>query len=176
MSRKINVEDAASRYGVTERTIHRWVADHNITKYIHPLDLQDVMYDDDELNAIANPKPAIFYKDVDWERANCRGLQTDLFFLEDDLLRRKFLEFSQVRAVCFRCPIRQQCLEWAYANDERYGMMGGVSGVERRLVAQGKFNDPFLSTLKTDIKAFGGTLESIVEASKYRRASNEVSA
>ena len=48
MSRKIYLEDAATRYNVTERTIHRWVLDYKVTKYVNPLDQTDVMYDDDE--------------------------------------------------------------------------------------------------------------------------------
>jgi WhiB family transcriptional regulator, redox-sensing transcriptional regulator len=174
MSRKIYLEDAASRYNVTERTILRWVLDYEVTKYVNPLDQTDVMYDDDELCKIARPQPSIQYKDIDWQSANCRGIQTDLFFLEEDLVKKKHLEYEMVRRVCFSCPIRKQCLEWAYATSERYGMMGGVTGVERRLIAKGEFKSPFLGSLNDFVKKYGIDFNLLVEASKVRRIIREV--
>ena len=174
MSRKIYVGDAAKRYQVTERTIQRWVLENSITKYVNPLDQTDVMYDDDELSKIARPQPSINYNDIDWQSANCRGIQTDLFFLEEDLVKKKHLEYEMVRRVCFACPIRQQCLEWAYATNERYGMMGGITGIERRYIAKGEFNSPFLSALKVFVDKYRIDFTSFVKASKVRRIVREV--
>ena len=174
MSRKIYVGDAAKRYQVTERTIQRWVLENSITKYVNPLDQTDVMYDDDELSKIARPQPSINYDDIDWDSANCRGIQTDLFFLEEDLVKKKHLEYEMVRRVCFACPIRQQCLEWAYATSERYGMMGGVPGIERRYIAKGEFNSPFLSALKVFVDKYRIDFTLFVQASKVRRIVREV--
>lgn len=36
------------------------------------------------------------------------------------------------RAVCGRCPVRLQCLEWALARRETWGIYGGLSEHERR--------------------------------------------
>lgn len=36
------------------------------------------------------------------------------------------------RAVCARCPVRVDCLEYALDNDEHYGVWGGTSERERR--------------------------------------------
>lgn len=36
------------------------------------------------------------------------------------------------KAICARCEVREQCLEWALANDERFGIYGGLSERERR--------------------------------------------
>lgn len=33
---------------------------------------------------------------------------------------------------CDRCPVRQDCLEWALENRERYGIWGGLSERARR--------------------------------------------
>ena len=112
----------------------------------------------------------ISYSDIDWERANCRGVGTDLFFLEEELLRHKGLEFSQVRSICFLCPIRQQCLEWAFATREEYGMMGGVSAVERKYIIRKDYRSPFLSALRRDLDKWGVSLRTLVDATKARRA------
>ena len=36
------------------------------------------------------------------------------------------------KAVCAGCPVRQACLEFALANDERWGVWGGTSERQRR--------------------------------------------
>ena len=36
------------------------------------------------------------------------------------------------RRVCDECPVRIECLTWAYTNAEQYGMWGGFTGAERR--------------------------------------------
>ena len=42
------------------------------------------------------------------------------------------------KVVCAACPVRQRCLEVALANDERFGVFGGLSPNERRKVARGE--------------------------------------
>lgn len=36
------------------------------------------------------------------------------------------------KRVCARCPIRPECLSWALATGERYGVWGGLSERERQ--------------------------------------------
>ena len=36
------------------------------------------------------------------------------------------------RAICARCPVRQECLDYAVDNGEQYGIWGGMSFKERR--------------------------------------------
>ena len=36
------------------------------------------------------------------------------------------------KKVCSACPVKQQCLEYALSNDERFGIWGGMSERERR--------------------------------------------
>ncbi|MGY1690748.1 WhiB family transcriptional regulator [Geodermatophilus sp. SYSU D00697] len=38
----------------------------------------------------------------------------------------------EAKRVCAGCPVRSQCLEFALANDERFGIWGGLSERERR--------------------------------------------
>ncbi|MCZ2860521.1 WhiB family transcriptional regulator [Blastococcus sp. VKM Ac-2987] len=38
----------------------------------------------------------------------------------------------EAKRVCTGCPVRAECLEFALANDERFGIWGGLSERERR--------------------------------------------
>ncbi|WP_347060708.1 WhiB family transcriptional regulator [Blastococcus sp. HT6-30] len=40
----------------------------------------------------------------------------------------------EAKRVCTGCPVRAECLEFALANDERFGIWGGLSERERRRV------------------------------------------
>jgi WhiB family redox-sensing transcriptional regulator len=42
------------------------------------------------------------------------------------------------RSVCFACDVRRECLEYALANNERYGIWGGTSERERRRITAQK--------------------------------------
>ena len=38
----------------------------------------------------------------------------------------------EAKKVCVGCEVRSECLEYALANDERFGIWGGLSERERR--------------------------------------------
>ncbi len=42
------------------------------------------------------------------------------------------LGVARAKAVCAGCPVRAECLEFALANDERWGVWGGTSERQRR--------------------------------------------
>jgi len=63
---------------------------------------------------------------TDWSQARCIG-QTDLFF--DDRLTH------QASAICATCPIKTDCLHWALEHQEAWGVWGGLSYPELRIVA-----------------------------------------
>ena len=42
----------------------------------------------------------------------------------------------RAKAVCASCPVRVECLEHAIAVDERYGIWGGLTQDERRLLRE----------------------------------------
>jgi WhiB family redox-sensing transcriptional regulator len=58
--------------------------------------------------------------------AACRDVDQEVFFLE------KGGSTKAAKAICGRCPVRQPCLEYALANDERFGIWGGMTERERR--------------------------------------------
>ena len=62
----------------------------------------------------------------DWqEHALCRGEDADLFFPE------RGSPGDSAKRVCVNCSVRLDCLEYALANSERYGIWGGLTERER---------------------------------------------
>lgn len=70
----------------------------------------------------------------DWqERARCIEADPDLFFPE------RGSPGDSAKRVCVECDVRLECLEYALANGERYGIWGGLTERERtRLRRQAK--------------------------------------
>ena len=65
--------------------------------------------------------------DRSWQvQANCLGVDPDLFFPERGASTR------EAKAVCRACVVRQDCLEYALVNGEKFGIWGGLSERERR--------------------------------------------
>jgi WhiB family redox-sensing transcriptional regulator len=62
------------------------------------------------------------------EEANCLGVDPDLFFPERGASTR------EAKAVCRSCEVRVDCLEYALAHGEKFGIWGGLSERERRRV------------------------------------------
>ncbi len=60
------------------------------------------------------------------ERAACRGARIEVFF------PGRGETAGTARQVCARCPVCQQCLEFAVSNRIVYGIWGGLTGPERR--------------------------------------------
>ncbi len=60
------------------------------------------------------------------ERANCLGVDPDLFFPERGASTR------EAKGVCNGCEVRLDCLEYALINGEKFGIWGGLSERERR--------------------------------------------
>lgn len=67
--------------------------------------------------------------ELSWQvRARCRGLDPRVFFPE------RGATGSIARLVCTSCVVREECLEYAISHDERFGIWGGMSEHERRLL------------------------------------------
>jgi len=60
------------------------------------------------------------------ERALCAQTDPEAFFPEKGGSTR------EAKRVCVSCEVRAECLEYALANDERFGIWGGLSERERR--------------------------------------------
>ncbi|WP_448061601.1 WhiB family transcriptional regulator [Cellulomonas hominis] len=62
------------------------------------------------------------------ERALCAQTDPEAFFPEKGGSTR------EAKKVCAGCDVRGECLEYALANDERFGIWGGLSERERRKI------------------------------------------
>jgi WhiB family redox-sensing transcriptional regulator len=60
------------------------------------------------------------------ERSLCAQTDPEAFFPEKGGSTR------EAKKVCVGCDVRAECLEYALANDERFGIWGGLSERERR--------------------------------------------
>lgn len=71
---------------------------------------------------------------LDWlHRAACRDEDPELFFPVTDT-GPGARQVAQAKAVCARCPVRAQCLEYALDNGLTHGIFGGLTEQERRRV------------------------------------------
>ncbi|GGK46418.1 hypothetical protein GCM10011591_17300 [Nocardia camponoti] len=65
------------------------------------------------------------------ERALCAQTDPEAFFPEKGGSTR------EAKRICLGCEVRDQCLEYALAHDERFGIWGGLSERERRRLKRG---------------------------------------
>lgn len=67
--------------------------------------------------------------DLTWMRkAACKGLDPAIFYPEIGGNEMA----DQAKAICAKCPVKTDCLEYALANYEHDGIWGGTSEKERR--------------------------------------------
>lgn len=64
----------------------------------------------------------------DWRNeANCRDSDPDMFFPESK--DKRYAE--EALAVCYGCKVKEDCLDHAIENDEKYGIWDGMTPAER---------------------------------------------
>jgi WhiB family redox-sensing transcriptional regulator len=67
------------------------------------------------------------FEEQDWHgRALCAQTDPEAFFPEKGGSTR------DAKRICTGCEVRSECLSYALANDERFGIWGGLSERERR--------------------------------------------
>ena len=69
------------------------------------------------------------------DQANRLGVDPDLFFPERGASTR------EAKEVCKGCIVRGECLEYALANGEKFGIWGGLSERERRRLRRQRAQD-----------------------------------
>jgi WhiB family redox-sensing transcriptional regulator len=71
-------------------------------------------------------------EDDQWqERALCAQTDPEAFFPEKGGSTR------EAKRICLGCEVRDECLDYALAHDERFGIWGGLSERERRRLKRG---------------------------------------
>ncbi|KES03999.1 transcription factor WhiB [Streptomyces toyocaensis] len=63
--------------------------------------------------------------------AACRTEDPDLFF-PIGTSGPALMQAEQAKAVCRRCPVQEQCLQWALETGQSIGVWGGTNETERR--------------------------------------------
>ncbi len=65
------------------------------------------------------------------ESAACRDADHELFF-PISAAGSSLAEIRKAKAICARCPVQPECLRYALATGQEYGIWGGCDEHERR--------------------------------------------
>ncbi len=77
-------------------------------------------------------EPVSETEDDQWQdRALCAQTDPEAFFPEKGGSTR------EAKRICLGCEVKDACLEYALAHDERFGIWGGLSERERRRLKRG---------------------------------------
>jgi WhiB family redox-sensing transcriptional regulator len=68
------------------------------------------------------------------DEAMCATTDPELWFPELDSLWR----VAQAKNICGKCPVKQECLDYALVNKFKDGIWGGLSPTERHRLMMGK--------------------------------------
>lgn len=115
-------------------TVSYYLADPDpdtLTHAEHATLTADVGDDDTlpEASPVPPPAPLAVVPELVWQDyANCLGCDPELFFPERGATTR------EAKAVCAGCAVREDCLEYAVAKGEKFGIWGGKSERERRRI------------------------------------------
>lgn len=69
---------------------------------------------------------------MEWrQNAACLDEDPELFF-PDGTTGAAFDQIQRAKAVCRRCPVVRECLQWALDHNQEAGVWGGLNEEERR--------------------------------------------
>ena len=75
--------------------------------------------------------------DFSWQaNANCRGTDTDIFFLEKHAVLVNEAKLEKARELCGACRVKGACLNFALNNHITHGVWGGQTYSQRRVTAR----------------------------------------
>ena len=106
------------------------------------------------------PREIVNRDKVDWERASCKGLDTDMFYTARTDLLVEGLTYNHLRRICFACPIQNECLKVGAAF-EPYGFWGGLAEDERRHIYAGKVDSKVIGWLQRDLQQIQASLSTL---------------
>lgn len=66
-------------------------------------------------------------------RAACRRVDPDLFF-PVGTSGPALAQVTRAKRLCLACPVRRPCLDWALRNGIQFGIWGGLTEDERRVL------------------------------------------
>lgn len=89
-----------------------------------------------------DPMPLIapIIENYEWqEQGNCVGVDTNIFFPESNLRgKNKAQAYAKAKSYCKGCPVVSECLEFALKIEEPFGVYGGLTEDERRVILRRK--------------------------------------
>lgn len=103
-------------------------------------------------------------KRFDTTRANCRDLETDLFYMAEGDLQAAGVSLRTLRRVCFDCPIHEACAEYGFKY-EKYGTFGGFTDKERELILKRQWNHKDIHRMLEQLAQLGVRLAKVIEYS-----------
>lgn len=79
----------------------------------------------------------LFQRGAWMDDAACKDADITLFYdPEDERPEYRVRRIEAAKAICHTCTVRLQCLSTALANDEPFGIWGGLTAAERHAVAR----------------------------------------
>ena len=90
------------------------------------------------------------YDQVDWDKAACLGLPTNLFYVVEEFRPYRNLEFfdvSIIKRICYACPLWRGCLQYALEAED-YGVWGGLLSAERKALVAGEPSPIFAKVIQ----------------------------
>ncbi len=94
---------------------------------------------------VGQPDPGLeSNRDETWfTRAACRDVDRRLFFEpEGEAAKPRARRVRAAKAVCAQCPVRRECLMFALAAPEHYGVWGGLTARERAALTRRRVPRP----------------------------------
>lgn len=84
--------------------------------------------------AIAIESPRSWDAHLAWRQdAECRDLDPNLFF-PVGVTGPAVDQIAAAKGICSACPVRAECLEFAITTNQEFGIWGGTSEDERRVL------------------------------------------
>lgn len=99
---------------------------------------------------MAGEKVSFALIDQPWaDQARCEREDPDLFF------PKKGESPKPAKKLCSECPVCKKCLDWAISTNEEFGIRGGLTEKERRVIhrtiTQRRNHDLYRQVRSTDI-------------------------
>jgi len=66
------------------------------------------------------------------------GNAPDLWFTGSDGLKESYVQLREIMAICDACPVKNLCAEYAIEQKEEFGIWGGTTPLQRRILARMK--------------------------------------
>ncbi|MBV6759912.1 WhiB family transcriptional regulator [Rhodococcus pseudokoreensis] len=60
-------------------------------------------------------------------RARCRGMDITVFYLDDDTAKPQPQRLRTAKNICRRCPVINECRQYAIHFGEQHGVWGGLT-------------------------------------------------